>query len=162
MNRKLTASFVLAAAGFAAPALGAEIVQVYTVPATTTYYYSEPATTYYYTYTTPTVTETYTAPSMTYTTPSVTYTTPTVTETIIVTTPSLTEDQAITRDVVDVLAADPRLSGRIGVETRRNAVTLSGQVNSSRQIDIASRDAYGVPGVREVNNELRPRVGGLR
>ena len=83
-----------------------------------------------------------------------------VEERITVIAPSLTEDQAITRDVVDTLAYDSRLSGRIGVETRNNTVELSGRVATPGQVRIAERDAKSVPGVREVRNSIRPSVGG--
>ena len=143
-RQKLAAS-LLTAGLFTAPAFAEEVV-VYTVP-TTTYYYTQPSTTYYYT---PSLAELY-APA-----PSPIL----VEERITVTAPSLTEDQAITRDVVDTLAYDARLSGRIGVETRNNVVELSGRVGTPGQVRIAERDAKSVPGVREVQNSIRPSVGG--
>jgi hypothetical protein len=82
-----------------------------------------------------------------------------VREAIIVNAPRMTQDQAITNDVVDRIASDPRISGQVGVETYRNTVTLTGKVLSPNQADIAASDARSVPGVREVNNELRSRVG---
>lgn len=80
------------------------------------------------------------------------------TQEIIVTAPRRTEDQLINDAVVDRIASDPRISGKIGVETSRNEVTLSGQVNNSIQADRAARHARSTPGVREVNNELRSRM----
>ena len=152
-QRKLAASLLFAGL-FTVPAFAEEVI-VYTTPTTTTYYYAPaPATTYYY------------APSTTYATPSLAeiYTPAAdpilVEERITVTAPSLTEDQAITRDVVDTLAYDSRLSGRIGVETRNNTVELSGRVGTPGQVRIAERDARSVPGVREVQNSIRPSVGG--
>ena len=80
---------------------------------------------------------------------------------IIVEAPPLTEDEAITNDVVASLASDPRLDdGLIGVETFRNEVTLTGRVGALRHVDIAESRAAEVPGVREVHNHLRP--GGMR
>jgi len=112
-------------------------------PVTTYYYTSPPATTYYYPRTyEPTVIEVRTEPAIT------------------VEAPLLTEDQAINADVVDRLAGDPWLSGRIGVETRNNDVTLSGTVTTPGQVRRAINDTRTVPGVRSVNNELRSRVGG--
>ena len=151
-SRKLHAALLLAGL-FSAPAFAEEVI-VYTTPPATTYYYTQPTTTYYYT--TPSLTEIYTP----------TYT-PTVIEVddrerIIVTAPPLSENQAITRDVVDTLAADPRLSGRIGVETRNNVVELSGRVTTPGQVRIAERDAKSVPGVRDVQSLLRSSVGGSR
>ena len=70
------------------------------------------------------------------------------------------EDDRITADVVDTLAYDPRLSGRIGVDSYNGRVQLTGRVATPGQMRIAQQDAMSVPGVREVSNELRPRVGG--
>jgi hypothetical protein len=137
----------IALAACAAPAMAEEIY--YYAPPTTTYYYIPPTTTHYYT-----------PPATTY------YYTPVVTERvyeeppIVVTAPYQTEDQRITSDVVDVLANDPRLSGKIGVETRYNDVTLSGIVTTPGQARRAARDAQGVYGVRNVTNDLATRVGG--
>jgi hypothetical protein len=156
------------------PAVAADVIEVST-PATTHYYYvpstststaryvAEPTTTYYVApattyYTAPTTTY-YGAPATTY------YTAPAVTEVIYeappitVEAPRLTEDQRITEDVVSVLASDPYLSGRIGVETRDQDVNLSGSVTTPGQVRRAVRDAKSVWGVRNVTSEIRPRVG---
>ena len=79
---------------------------------------------------------------------------------ITVTAPYMTEDRRITSDVVDVLANDSRLAGKIGVETRDRDVTLSGVVTTPGQVRRAARDAQGVYGVRNVTNDLGTRVGG--
>ncbi len=79
---------------------------------------------------------------------------------VSVETPRANDDVLLTEDVADTLASDPRLSGRIGVEARRDTVTLSGLVTSSQQVDRAQRDAQSVPGVREVQNEIRYRLDG--
>jgi hypothetical protein len=71
-----------------------------------------------------------------------------------------TEDELITDDVSYRLATNPRLSGKIGVETERRVVTLTGRVTTPGQVDIASREARSVDGVDEVQNYLRTRVGG--
>jgi hypothetical protein len=156
MNARYRASVLAAAlAACAAPVMAQDI---YYAPPTTTYYYAPATTTYYYTQ--PATTYYYTEPAATY------YYTPVVTERvyeapqIIVTAPYMTEDQRITSDVVDVLANDPRLSGKIGVETRNNDVTLSGVVTTPGQARRAARDAQGVYGVRNVTNDLGTRVGG--
>ncbi|HET6265220.1 MAG TPA: BON domain-containing protein [Usitatibacter sp.] len=134
-------AFALAAA--AIPAV-AEVIY-YVAPATT-YYYTEPATTYYYIEP---------APTYYYTTPV--YTAPDV----VVTAPRYySDDVRITEDVVGVLASDSRLSGKIGVDTWRNDVTLTGRVSTPGQARIAERDAKSVDGVREVRNQLRTSVGG--
>lgn len=99
--------------------------------------------------------------------PAPTYysTPPTVTEVvyeaprITVEAPRLTDDQRITDDVVHVLAHDPYLSGRIGVETRDQDVSLTGTVTTPGQVRRAVRDAKSVWGVRNVTSELRPKVG---
>jgi hypothetical protein len=111
-------------------------------------------------------TTTYVAPStITYYEPAtVTYVQPTtvtyVEPPIIVTAPYLTEDQAITSEVMDRIVSDPGISGRVGVDTFNNKVTLSGRVGTPWQADKAQRHAQNTPGVREVNNELRSRIGG--
>jgi hypothetical protein len=80
-------------------------------------------------------------------------------EEIIVNAPRQNEDQMITNDVVDRIASDPRISGQVGVQTYRNTVTLTGKVGTPNQADLAATDARSVPGVHEVNNELRARIG---
>ena len=159
MTRKtLCASLVTAAlAPLAANAAAVEVIETYNMPTTTyyvepvtttyvapatrTYYYSEPAstTTYYYTTPAPTLNEVY------YSSPS----------SIVVEAPPLTADQAITGDVVDRIASNPKISGRIGVETYNGNVELTGRVTNPRQAELAERDARGVDGVRGVQNELR-------
>jgi hypothetical protein len=131
---KVSAAGAFALAAAAMPAV-AEVIY-YVAPATT-YYYIEPAPTYYYT------TPVYTAPD------------------VVVTAPRYyNDDVRITEDVVGVLASDSRLSGKIGVDTWRNDVTLTGRVSTPGQARIAERDAKSVDGVREVRNQLRTSVGG--
>lgn len=134
-------------AAFAVPAFAAQTIEVRAEP-TTTYYvapaddaYVPPTTYYYYT---PATTEVYYEPP------------------VIVTAPRMADDERITEDVVDVLAGDPRLSGRIGVETRDQEVELSGIVTSAGQSRRAERDAMSVYGVRNVRNNLATRIGGGR
>jgi hypothetical protein len=112
-------------------------------PVTDRYYYA-PGDRYYY------------APSDTYVVPTVTYVEPTIT---VRPGTRAEQDAMINNDVVDTLASDPRLSGRIGVETYRNVVTLSGRVSTPGQVGIASRDAGNVDGVDQVRNNLRTTVG---
>jgi|SRR5687767_5647371 len=80
---------------------------------------------------------------------------------ITVTEPRLTLDQRIQADVMDLLARNPNLSGRIGVVSEDATVTLTGWTATSGQAWRAGRDARGVAGVRHVVNEIRPRVGGI-
>jgi hypothetical protein len=79
---------------------------------------------------------------------------------ITITKPRITEDQRIQADVIDLLARNPNLSGKIGVESMDRVVTLSGYTSTVGQAYRAGRDARSVIGVRYVKNEIRPRVGG--
>lgn len=72
----------------------------------------------------------------------------------------LTEDERIQSEVMDRLAGNPRLDGRIGVETRDSVVRLTGWTRTVGQARAAERDARGIEGVRYVRNEIRARVGG--
>ena len=99
--------------------------------------------------------------TVTYVEPAPVYSTSVYSEPdIVVTAPRAREDDLITMDVVDRIATDPRISGQVGVDTYRNNVTLTGRVTTPGMVDRAERDAKSVPGVREVENRLRPRVGG--
>lgn len=80
---------------------------------------------------------------------------------ITITQPRLTDDQRIQGDVMELLARNPNLSGRIGVVTVDRVVTLTGYTLTSGQAWRAGRDARAVEGVRHVVNEIRPRVGGI-
>jgi hypothetical protein len=73
----------------------------------------------------------------------------------------LTVDQRIQADVMDLLARNPNLSGKIGVVSQDAVVTLTGYTTTSGMAWRAGRDARGVYGVRHVVNEIRPRVGGI-
>ncbi len=160
---KLTASLAVATlAAAAGSAFADRATEISTAPVVTeSYYYTTPIEPYY----APGVTVYETAPTTTYyydTAPATTYvptTTTYYTEPPIVVTAPRSEDEAITNDVVDTLASDPRISGNIGVETFRNNVTLTGRVLTPTQAEIAARDAHSVDGVRDVENRLRARVG---
>ena len=84
------------------------------------------------------------------------YTEPPITVTI---TPE-DRDTLIKKDVMDALANEPNLSGKIGVETDNQVVTLTGRVSTTGQVDRAGRIARGVVDVNDVQNLLRARVGG--
>jgi hypothetical protein len=75
--------------------------------------------------------------------------------------PRLTPDQRIQAEVMEILAANPTLSGKIGVVSEDRVVTLTGYTLTSGQAWRAGRDAGRVQGVRHVVNEIRPRVGGI-
>jgi hypothetical protein len=79
---------------------------------------------------------------------------------ITVETQRLSEDQRIQMQVMDKLASNPRLSGKIGVEANDAVVRLSGWTSTVGQAYRAGRDAGSIIGVRYVQNEIRPRVGG--
>jgi osmotically-inducible protein OsmY len=68
-------------------------------------------------------------------------------------------DERIQANVMDVLARNPDLTGKVGVETTDQVVNLSGYLMTPGQVWRAGRDARGVQGVKQVVNEIRPRVG---
>jgi hypothetical protein len=161
MTRKtLCASLVAAALAPVAANAAVEVIETYNLPTTTyyvepvtttyvtpttrTYYYSEPAstTTYYYTTPAPSLSDVYYQSS----------------SSIVVEAPPLSADQAITSDVVDRIASNPKISGRVGVETYDGNVELTGRVTNPRQSELAERDARSVDGVRSVNNDIRTRL----
>lgn len=72
----------------------------------------------------------------------------------------LSEDERIQATVMDKLANNSRLSGKIGVTSKDSVVTLSGYTRTAGQAWHAERDARSVVGVKYVQNEIRPRVGG--
>ena len=80
---------------------------------------------------------------------------------ITVTEQRLSEDQRIQAQVMDRIAGDSRLSGKIGVESRDRVVRLSGYTLTSGQARHAERDAWSVSNVKHVVNEIRPRVGAI-
>lgn len=79
---------------------------------------------------------------------------------IIVEQKRLTTDERIQAQLMDVIAHAPNMSGQIGVEARDRVVTLSGWTATSGQARRAARYAYGIEGVKNVQNEIRARVGG--
>ena len=165
---KLAAALTATLAIGAAPTFAREVVVYSTATPTTSYYYVPAERTYYYV---PEERTYYYAPDpATYYTPPLSsyYEQPVVTTRVYearrieVEAPRYNTDQRITHDVVDTLAGDPRLSGKIGVVTDDRTVHLTGRVSTPGQAEIAARDAMSVDGVREVRNELRSRVGGSR
>jgi BON domain-containing protein len=72
----------------------------------------------------------------------------------------LPEDVRIQAAVMDVLVNNPRLSGRIVVESRDAVVTLSGHTITASQARHAADDAGRVQGVRYVRNEIHPMLHG--
>ena len=169
MTRRLKSLALAGLVAAALPAAAADVIETtryYVVPANTetqsyyyvpansetqSYYYvpsNGDSRTYYYVTEGPTYVRQVPVTEVVYTEPAIT-----------VEAPRLTEDERITNDVVDVLASDPYLSGRIGVETYDRDVTLSGSVTTPGQIRRAVRGAQSVAGVDHVTSELRPKVG---
>jgi hypothetical protein len=72
----------------------------------------------------------------------------------------LSEDERIQSQVMDKLANNARLSGKIGVESHAAVVKLTGYTITAGQAYRAGRDAGSVMGVKYVQNEIRPRIGG--
>ena len=69
------------------------------------------------------------------------------------------EDQFITDDVVKALAAEPRISGKIGVDTYRRVVTLTGRVSTQGQVDRITRVAQrAVDRDVEIHNQVGAKV----
>ena len=79
---------------------------------------------------------------------------------IAVETKRLSDDERIQLAVMDVLAANQHLSGKISVQSNDRVVKLSGWTRTSGQAWQAERDARRVEGVRYIQNEIRPRIGG--
>jgi osmotically-inducible protein OsmY len=57
------------------------------------------------------------------------------------------------------IAGDPRIYGRIGVDTLNANVTLTGRVMNPAMAERAASDARGIDGVADVTNYIRARVG---
>ena len=72
----------------------------------------------------------------------------------------LTVDERIELEVMDRLASNRQLSGKIGVESRGAVVRLTGWTRTVGQARRAEREARSVRSVRYVQNEIRARVGG--
>ena len=73
----------------------------------------------------------------------------------------LTEDQRIQQEVMDKLARNETLTGKVGVESMDQVVRLSGYLMTNGMVMRANRDASSVIGVRYVVNEIRPKVGAV-
>ena len=69
------------------------------------------------------------------------------------------EDEFITDDVVKALAAEPRISGKVGVDTYRRVVTLTGRVSTQGQVDRITRVAQrAVDRDVEIRNHIVSKV----
>ena len=153
---KIPAIVLAAGAAFAAPAFAETVyyTTTATAPERVTEYYWDASTGQYVSRSTVNYGEpviySYSEPA------TVTY----VDNPIVVTAPYLTEDEAITQDVMDNIAADPSIHGRVGVDTYENKVTLTGRVGTPWQAEKAGSHAQNTPGVREVDNQIRGRIGG--
>lgn len=80
--------------------------------------------------------------------------------TIIVEARRLSPDERIQHLVMQRLAANARLDGQIAVESKDAVVRLSGWTRTAGQARLAEQDARSIQSVRQVRNEIRPRVGG--
>ncbi len=78
---------------------------------------------------------------------------------VTVTQPRPSEDVLLRNAVMDRLANDARLGGRIGVTSYRHTVSLTGRVTTTAQVERAGAIARGVDGVWSVDNRLLARVG---
>ena len=72
----------------------------------------------------------------------------------------LTLDERIQGDVMDRIAQGQNVSGKIGVETHDAMVTLTGYTSTAGQAYRVGREARGIAGVKGVDNQIRPRIGG--
>ena len=79
---------------------------------------------------------------------------------IIVEARRLSPDERIQHLVMQRLAANARLDGQIAVESKDSVVRLSGWTRTAGQARLAEQDARSIQSVRQVRNEIRPRVGG--
>lgn len=72
----------------------------------------------------------------------------------------LTPDQRIQALVMDKIALSSNISGKIGVESNDQVVTLTGYTVTAGQARRAGALAGSVDGVKYVQNEIRARIGG--
>ncbi len=72
----------------------------------------------------------------------------------------LSEDERIQSLVMDRLATSRNISGKVGVESHDAVVKLSGYTLTAGQAYRAGREAGSIVGVKHVQNEIRPRIGG--
>ena len=72
----------------------------------------------------------------------------------------LTVDQRIQADVMDRIAGLQNVSGKIGVVSNDAVVMLTGYTSTAGQAYRVGREARSVIGVRSVDNQIRPRIGG--
>lgn len=72
----------------------------------------------------------------------------------------LTLDERIQADVMDRIAQNGAISGKIGVVSEDARVVLTGYTTTAAQAQRAGRIARGVSGVRDIDNQIRPRIGG--
>jgi hypothetical protein len=102
------------------------------------------------------------AGTLAYQSPRTTYEPPVeASQTIIVTAPrNANDDYLINTDVANTIADDRTIRGHVETQTYRNVVTLGGRVTTPGMVDRVERDARSVDGVVDVENLVRPAVGG--
>ncbi len=74
---------------------------------------------------------------------------------------ALDVDKRIQRDAMNVIAKLPNMSGKVGVESRDAIVHLSGWTLTPGQSLRAEKAVIRVKGVKQVRNEIRPRMGAI-
>ncbi len=75
--------------------------------------------------------------------------------------PGVRSDEDIRRDVQDALFWDTWVdSTKVDVDVKGGVVTLTGTVDSPTEKRAAGDDAWDIPGVMDVNNNLQIRAGG--
>lgn len=72
----------------------------------------------------------------------------------------LTVDQRIQGDVMDRIANMRNVSGKVGVTSQDSVVRLTGYTVTAGQARRVASEARGVTGVKDVQNEIRARIGG--
>lgn len=73
----------------------------------------------------------------------------------------LSPDERLQNAVMSAITRQPNLSGQIAVEARNAVVRLSGWTTTPGQSLRAEKAAARVEGVRQVLNEIRPRMGAI-
>jgi hypothetical protein len=74
---------------------------------------------------------------------------------------ALDVDKRIQRDAMNVVAALPNMTGQVGVESHDAIVRLSGWTLTPGQSLRVEKAVIRVKGVKQVRNEIRPRMGAI-
>ena len=79
---------------------------------------------------------------------------------VVVQEKAMTLDERIQANVQDRIASMQNVSGKVGVTTQDQVVTLTGLVTTGGQAYRIGKVAYSVDGVRRVDNQIRAKIGG--